>query len=60
MSATHELAVTLVAIDDDPRSLELITATLTQEGVEILTATDPEKGLELVLRKRPQTCCSTW
>lgn len=54
MSTTHELAVTLVAIDDDPRSLELITAALTQEGVEILTATDPEKGLELVLRKRPQ------
>ena len=46
--------VKLVAIDDTPESLELITEALSQEGLEILTASDPEAGLELVLRERPQ------
>ena len=46
--------VTLVAIDDDPRALELISEGLEQDGLEILTASDPEEGLRLVLRRRPQ------
>ena len=46
--------VTLVAIDDDPRALELITEGVGQEGLEVLTASDPEEGLRLVLRHRPQ------
>ncbi|MBI4462861.1 MAG: response regulator [Acidobacteria bacterium] len=54
MAAPEQLSVTLVAIDDDPQSLEFITAALAQEGLEILTASDPEKGLELILHKRPQ------
>ena len=45
--------VRLVAIDDDPATLELIETVLAQDGLEIQTATDPELGLSLVLRLRP-------
>jgi DNA-binding NtrC family response regulator len=46
--------VTVVAIDDDTATLELVKAALKQQPLEILTASDPEAGLELVLRERPQ------
>jgi len=46
--------VTVVAIDDDPATLDLVKAALKQQPLEILTASDPEAGLELVLRERPQ------
>jgi len=46
--------VKLVAIDDTPESLELITETLSQEGLEIFTATDPENGLDIVFNEHPQ------
>jgi len=47
--------VRLVAIDDDPASLALITAALKAErDLEIITATDPSTGVDLVLRHRPQ------
>ena len=54
MNAFETAPVTLVAIDDDPRALELIAEGLEQEGLEIVTASDPEEGLRLVLRRRPQ------
>jgi DNA-binding NtrC family response regulator len=47
-------AITLVAVDDDPVTLDLITAALAQDGLEILTCPDGEAGLEMVLRRRPQ------
>ena len=46
--------VKLVAIDDTPESLELITEALSQEGLEIFTATDPENGLDIVFHEHPQ------
>ena len=42
-----------MAIDDDPTSLDLIAATVEQDGLEVLTATDPQRGLDLVLQRRP-------
>jgi CheY-like chemotaxis protein len=50
--------VTLLAIDDDPLILELITDTLAASaaavtGLDILTASDPSKGLDLVREKHP-------
>jgi len=54
MSRGNELPVTLVVIDDDAQSLELVTEALAQQGLEIATAMDPEAGLELVFRRRPQ------
>lgn len=54
MTATTESTVKLVAIDDDPAAIELVTEALAQDGLEILTATDPKTGLELVLRHHPE------
>ena len=50
----EEFSVSLLAIDDDPDSLELIRDTLSQDGLEILTAVDPQQGLELISRLHPQ------
>jgi DNA-binding NtrC family response regulator len=54
MNTSDIIPVTLVAIDDDPRALELLAEALEQDGLEILTASDPQDGLRLVLRRRPQ------
>lgn len=47
-------AVSLLIIDDNPGSLELLSSALAQQGVEILTACEPEAGMELVRTHRPQ------
>jgi DNA-binding NtrC family response regulator len=52
--STQARPVVLVAIDDNPRSLELLTTALSRPELEILTATDPKVGLELVFQRRPQ------
>ncbi len=49
-----EPTVTLVVIDDDRQSLNLVSAALEQDGVQILTADDPEQGLEIVQQRHPQ------
>jgi DNA-binding NtrC family response regulator len=46
--------ITLLIIDDNPGSVELLQAALQQEGLEILTATDPEDALDIVLTKHPE------
>ena len=47
-------SVKLVAIDDTPASLELVSESLQQEGLTIFTATDPEEGLDLIFQEHPQ------
>ncbi len=49
-----ESNVSLVIIDDNPGSLELLSAALGREGVDIFTAQDPEEGIEIVFREHPQ------
>ena len=44
----------LLAIDDDPQALMLISDALAEEGLEILTAEDAEVGFELFLKVRPR------
>src|ERR1700691_2240408 len=44
--------IKLLAIDDDPQSLELVSEALSANRLEVLTADDPESGLELVRRER--------
>ena len=44
----------LLAIDNDPRTLALISETLGDDGLEILTAEDAEAGFETFLRTRPR------
>ena len=46
--------ISLVIIDDNPGSLELLSSALAQPGLEIFTASDPEEGLDLIHAKHPQ------
>lgn len=46
--------VSVVIIDDNPRSLEFVSTALSRAGVEIFSASDPEEGLDLVYSHRPQ------
>jgi DNA-binding NtrC family response regulator len=54
MSATTGPALSLLIIDDNEKSLELLSSALAQPGLEIMTASDPEAGLDLVFEKHPQ------
>src|SRR5579863_5387666 len=49
-----DTSVSLVIIDDNPGSLELLSTALTRPGLRIFTAQDPEAGVELVFREHPQ------
>jgi DNA-binding NtrC family response regulator len=47
--------LTLVAIDDDPDLLALISAALgAEEDLELLTLADPREALDVIRRRRPQ------
>jgi DNA-binding NtrC family response regulator len=46
--------ISLVIIDDNSGSLELLAAALGSQGLEIFTASDPYEGLDLIFSKRPQ------
>ena len=47
-------ALSLLIIDDNPGSLEMLSSALAQSDLEILTASDPEDGLDLVHSRHPQ------
>jgi DNA-binding NtrC family response regulator len=53
MSAAAQTSVSLLIIDDNPSSLELLSEALAQSGLEILTASDTEEGLDLFCDRRP-------
>ena len=55
---TARARIKLLAIDDDPQSLELVSEALSDNGLQILTAADPQSGLELLRRERPQIVLS--
>ena len=46
--------VSLVIIDDNPGSLELLSSALAQDGLNISVASDPESGLDLIYDLHPQ------
>jgi DNA-binding response OmpR family regulator len=46
--------VSLVIIDDNPRSLEFLSVALSRPGVQVFTASNPQEGLSLVSLYRPQ------
>jgi DNA-binding NtrC family response regulator len=52
--STNNPAVSLLIIDDNTNSLELLSSALAQPGLEILTASDPEQGVDLVYNKHPR------
>ena len=47
-----EPQVTLVAVDDDPTTLELIKESLEGMDLQIHTLTDPDEALEIVFQKQ--------
>jgi DNA-binding NtrC family response regulator len=54
MAPTTKTALSLLIIDDNTGSLELLSSALAQPGLEILTASDPEEGVDLVFNRHPQ------
>ncbi len=54
MPALTSTSIKLVAIDDEPESLELIEDALSQPDLDIKTTRDPFEGLELVRREHPE------
>src|ERR1017187_781458 len=54
ISSNGKSAVSLLVIDDNQGSVELLSNGLAQEGLEILTASNPEEGLDLFCNRRPQ------
>jgi len=53
LSGDIQAAITLLVIDDNPGSVELLSNAVAQPGLEVLTASDPEEGLDLVRNRRP-------
>lgn len=47
-------SVSLVIVDDNTGSLELLSTALEQAGLNIYTASDPEAALDLIFDKHPQ------
>ena len=54
MSGARVAPVSLVIIDDNPGSLDLLSSALAQDGLEISVAADPVAGLDLVYDRHPQ------
>lgn len=54
MSTATNPALSLLIIDDNTKSLELLSSALAQAGLQIFTASDPEQGLDLLYDKHPQ------
>jgi DNA-binding NtrC family response regulator len=54
MSALSEPNVSLVIIDDNLGSLEMLSSALSRQGLDIFTASDPQRGLDLIRAKHPQ------
>ena len=48
------MAISIVILDDNPGSLELLSTALAHAGAEIHTASRPSEALELVRQVRPQ------
>jgi len=48
------MAITIVILDDNPGSLELLSTALARDGVTIHTASRPSQALNLVEQHRPQ------
>jgi CheY-like chemotaxis protein len=51
--ATTDRSLDILAIDDDPHSLEIIDASLTAEGARVRRAADGAEGLALARSRRP-------
>jgi DNA-binding NtrC family response regulator len=46
--------ISLVIIDDNAGSLEMLASALAHQGLDIFTASDPQEGLDLIFARHPQ------
>lgn len=54
MTTDNRCEISIVVIDDNPGSLELLSSALARQSVRVFTAEDPQLGLELVYKHHPQ------
>jgi DNA-binding NtrC family response regulator len=54
MSSPAKSLVSILIIDDNPRSVEMLATALARDEVRVLTATDPEQGIDLAFEHHPQ------
>ena len=54
MPAASKAEISLLVIDDDPGSRELLSSAIAQPRLEIVMASHPEEGLDLFCNHRPQ------
>lgn len=54
MPAHRDSLISLLIIDDNEGSIELLSSALKQQDLEIVTALDAQRGLQLVFERRPQ------
>ncbi len=54
MAQMSDSPIKLLAIDDEPDSLELVEDALTAHELEVLTTTDPEEGWRIVRKQHPE------
>ena len=52
--AANDSSISIVIIDDNPRSLEFLSAALTRPGLKIFTAHKPDDGLAIISMYRPK------
>lgn len=52
--------IKILAIDDDPRILRLLSHYLRQAGYQVCTADNGEKGLQMVLEEAPHIVLTDW
>lgn len=50
----RQMEFKILAIDDDPPSLDLVMSALERPGIQICGASDPEEGLALYREERPE------
>lgn len=53
-------AIRVLAVDDDPVALAILTRHLTRAGYEVRTATDGQAGLQEALRSSPDMIIADW
>lgn len=53
-SSSSAAGISLVIIDDNQGSLEMLATALGGQGLELFTASDPHEGLDLIFTKHPQ------
>lgn len=54
MPGASEFALSLLIVDDNPSSLEVLSDALAQRDLKIFAASDPEQAIDLFCDRRPQ------